>query len=46
MTVVDHTVQRVYRITNMTRSTDRYLMNPREKLNAMLDSERNGWELT
>ena len=42
---VDHTVQRVYRITNTARSTDRYLMDPQEQLSAMLDSERNEWDL-
>ena len=35
----------LYRITNTARSPYRYLMEPQEQLNAMLDSERNGWEL-
>ena len=39
------TVKHVYRITNSTKSPYRYLMDPQEQLNAMLDAERNGWEL-
>ena len=35
----------VYHITNSTKSPYRYLMDPQEQLNAMLDSEGKGWEL-
>ena len=38
-------VRHLYRITNKVRSPVRYLMDPQEQLNAMLHSERNGWEL-
>ena len=38
-------VRHLYRVTNKVRSPTRYLMDPQEQLNAMLDSERNGWEL-
>ena len=38
-------VSHLYRITNEVRSPVRYQMDPQEQLNAMLDSERNGWEL-
>lgn len=41
----DDVVRRLYRVTNTERSPRRYLMNPQEQLNAMLDSERNGWEM-
>ena len=41
----DGTVSHLYRITNTAHSPYRYLMDPQEQLNAMLDSERNGWEL-
>ena len=41
----DDAVSHLYRITNEVRSPVRYQMDPQEQLNAMLDSERNGWEL-
>ena len=41
----DGTVARLYRITNTAHSPYRYLMQPQEQLNAMLDSDRNGWEV-
>ena len=41
----DETVHHLYRITNTAESPFRYLMDPQEQLNAMLDSDRNGWEL-
>ncbi|MCI0438734.1 MAG: M67 family metallopeptidase [Chloroflexi bacterium] len=41
----DHTVSRLYRITNLHRSPSRYVMAPQEQLNAMLDSERNGLDV-
>ena len=34
----------LYRITNTAKSPYRYLMDPQEQLDAMLDSERNGRE--
>ena len=40
----DELVGHLYRITNTANSPFRYLMNPQEQLNAMLDSEREGWE--
>jgi proteasome lid subunit RPN8/RPN11 len=40
----DGVVVHAYRITNSVKSPVRYLMDPQEQLNAMLDSERNGWE--
>ena len=40
----DGVVHHLYRITNAAKSPVRYLMDPQEQLNAMLDSERNGWE--
>ena len=36
---------RLYRITNTAHSPYRYLMQPQEQLNAMLDSDRNGWDV-
>ena len=33
-----------YRITNTAKSPYRYLMDPQEQLDAMMDSERKGWE--
>ncbi len=33
-----------YRVTNTAKSPYRYLMDPQEQLDAMLDSERKGWE--
>ena len=41
----DDAVSHLYRITNEVSSPVRYQMDPQEQLNAMLDSERNGWEL-
>ena len=41
----DQAVSHLYRITNTARSPYRYLMDPQEQLNAMLDSERKGLEL-
>ncbi len=35
----------VYAITNSARKPDRYLMDAQEQLDAMLDAERNGWDL-
>jgi len=34
-----------YRITNTVASPVRYLMDPQEQLNAMLDAERNDWDV-
>ncbi len=34
----------LYRITNAERSPFRYNMDPKELLQALQDSERNGWE--
>lgn len=41
----DEAVSHLYRVTNTAHSPYRYLMDPQEQLNAMLDSERNGREL-
>ena len=41
----DQVALRLYRITNTAGSPYRYLMDPQEQLNAMLDSERNGLEI-
>ena len=41
----DGVVRTLYRITNTEQSPRRYLMDPQEQLNAMLDSERNGWDM-
>ena len=41
----DGTTARLYRITNATPSPYRYLMDPQQQLNAMLDSEHNGWDI-
>ena len=41
----DGTVQKLYRITNTAKSPYRYLMDPQEQLTAMLDSEKNGWDM-
>jgi proteasome lid subunit RPN8/RPN11 len=40
----DGTVQELYRITNTTKSSYTYLMDPQEHLNADLDTERKGME--
>ena len=42
---IDATTAKLYRITNATPSPYRYLMDPQQQLNAMLDSEDNGWEI-
>ena len=41
----DDSVTRLYRITNTAHSPYRYLMAPQEQLNAMLDCDRNGWDV-
>ncbi len=41
----DDTVAKLYRIKNATPSPYRYSMEPQEFLEAMLDSERNDWEM-
>ncbi len=41
----EESTEKAYRITNQTKSPYSYLMDPQEQLNAMLDSERKGWEL-
>ena len=41
----DETVSKLYRITNTKRSPVRYLMDPQEQLNAMLDSEHDNREI-
>ena len=41
----DETVAKLYRITNSSASPFRYQMDPQEFLQAMLDSDRNGWEM-
>ena len=41
----DQAVSELYRVTNTAHSPYRYLMDPQEQLNAMLDSERKGWDL-
>ena len=38
-------VAKLYPITNTVASPVRYLMHPQEQLNAMLDADRNGWEI-
>jgi len=38
----DGLVSQLYRITNTAKSPYRYLMDPQQHLEAMLDSERNG----
>ena len=40
----DGMVAHLYRVTNTAKSPYRYLMDPQEQLNAMLDAERRGWE--
>ncbi len=40
----DENVEKLYRITNTTKSPYRYLMDPQEFLNADIDTERNGWD--
>lgn len=41
----DDVVRRQYRITNTVASPVRYLMDPQQQLNAMLDAERNDWDV-
>ncbi len=41
----DGAIARLYRVTNTAHSPYRYLMEPQEQLNAMLDSDRNGWDI-
>ena len=41
----DDIVSHVYTITNVAKSSFRYLMDPQEQFGAMQDAERNGWEL-
>ena len=41
----EQAVSELYRVTNTAHSPYRYLMDPQEQLNAMLDSERKGWDL-
>ena len=36
--------QRVYLVTNQTHSSERFLMDAQEQVQAMLDMERHGWE--
>ncbi len=37
--------ENLYRITNTVASPSRYLMEPQEQLQAMLDADRNGWDV-
>ncbi|MCY3544243.1 MAG: M67 family metallopeptidase [Chloroflexota bacterium] len=39
-------VAHVYRITNATPSPYRYVMEPQEMMNAMLDADANSWDFT
>ena len=41
----NETVRQIYRITNTAKSRFRYLMDPQEQLDAMLNSERDGRDL-
>ena len=41
----DETIAKLYRIANSAASPFRSQMDPREHLQAMLDSERNGWNV-
>lgn len=41
----DGSATRIYRVTNIRKSPNRYLMDPQEQLDAMLDTERNGGEI-
>ncbi len=38
-------VSRLYRITNTAHSPFRYVMDPQEQLRAMLECDRNGWDI-
>lgn len=37
--------RKLYRISNTVASPVRYLMDPQEQLQAMLDAERNSWDI-
>ncbi len=41
---VNGSVSKLYRITNIEQSPFRYVMDPKEQLNSMLECERNGLE--
>ena len=41
----DEIVSHLYRITNTARSPNRYLMDPQQQLHAMMDADRNGWDI-
>ena len=41
----DGVVTRLYRITNTAHSPFRYVMDPQEQLGAMLECDRNGWDI-
>ena len=41
----DGNITKLYRITNSSASPFRYQMEPQEFLQAMLDSDRNGWDM-
>ena len=45
LTGTDDVVSKVHRITNTARSPFRYLMDPQEQLNVMLESERSGHDI-
>ena len=45
LTGSDDVVSKVHRITNTANSPFRYLMDPQEQLNVMLESERAGQEI-
>ena len=40
----DEQVLQAYRIANTAKSPVRYVMDPQEQLNAILDVERRGWQ--
>ena len=41
----DGEASRLFRITNTAKSPYRYLMDPQQQLNAMLESDREGWDI-
>lgn len=45
LTGSDDVVSKVHRITNTAKSPFRYMMDPQEQLNVMLESERSGHEI-
>ena len=45
LTGSDDVVSKAHRITNTAKSPFRYLMDPQEQLNVMLESERSGQEI-